>query len=199
MAGLRCPAGAPSDLRSLSETPPGITRCPGLDSHPRGGRRDGTSPRIHVGHDRRQGVRAEAGMRPSRPHRTLPARTVLPLDGSRRVDSPEIGVMATDARSLTGQTPRGRNNATAGGQRISPRTRKVKGPVPHETGIPQPIAPDAPAAAACATGRRGRSARRRRWRARPGGPGCPGTARGGRDTWACPRRRAPPAPRPAGW
>jgi hypothetical protein len=55
--------------------------------------------------------RARSGpeMRPERPHRSIPTRTVLPLDGSREIESPGIESMGLTTRSLTGNRHAQRN------------------------------------------------------------------------------------------
>jgi len=84
-------------------------------------------------HLRRAARRARAGskMRPLRPHRSSPARTVLPLDGSRGVESPGDESMGHAVRSHTGQTtltgthPTEATNASEGIRKISLPRRKV--------------------------------------------------------------------------
>lgn len=76
-------------------------------------------------------ARAASKMRPLRPHRSSPARTVLPLDGSRGVESPGIESMGHAVRSHTGQTtltgthPTEATNASEGIRKISLPRRKV--------------------------------------------------------------------------
>lgn len=76
-------------------------------------------------------ARAESKMRPLRPHRSSPARTVLPLDGSRGVESPGIESMGHAVRSHTGQTtltgthPAEATHASEGTRKISLPRRKV--------------------------------------------------------------------------
>jgi hypothetical protein len=83
-------------------------------------------------------ARARPEMRPFRPHRRNPARTVLPLDGSRGVESPGIESIGTRrsvaSRSETGHrnSPPIATNAPRGAWKISLPHQKVNAtPVQH--------------------------------------------------------------------
>ncbi len=55
------------------------------------------------------------GMRPERPHRWNPTRTVLPLDRSREIESPGIESIGLTTRSLTGNRRAQRNERVGRG------------------------------------------------------------------------------------